>query len=111
MVDEGLRQPFQWLMAFGSSRVVVQPEGLAVTHRFLGIPRRRAIAAADIAGIEMPIQMQAGSTPYYSILVRRQAVPGRRLAGAVTVATGIRDKREAERLVATITEGLGRTST
>jgi len=45
-----------------------------------------------------------------SIVVRREAVPGRRLAGAITVATGIRDKREAERLVATIAEALGRTS-
>ena len=97
-------------MAFGSSRAEVRAGGLVVTYRFLGIPRRRSIAAADVAGIEMPIQMQAGSTPYYSILVRRRAVPGRRLAGAVTVATGIRDKREAERLVATIAEALGRTS-
>src|SRR6185503_12983624 len=51
------------VMAFGSSRALVRPEGLVVTHRFLGIPRRRSIAAADVAGIEMPIQMQAGSTP------------------------------------------------
>jgi hypothetical protein len=97
-------------MAFGSSRAVVRPGELVVTHRFLGIPRHRSIVGADVAGIEMPIQMQAGSTPYYSILVRRQAVPGRRLAGTITVATGIRDKREAEQIVATIAEAIGQTS-
>jgi hypothetical protein len=95
-------------MAFGSSRAVVRPDGLVVTHRFLGIPRRRSIAAGDVAGIETPIQMQTGSTPYYSILVRRRAIAGRQLAGAITVATGIRDKREVERLAATIGEALGR---
>jgi hypothetical protein len=94
-------------MAFGSRRSVVRADGIAVTGRFLGIPRRRSIVAADVTGVEMPIQMQTGSTPYYSVLVRRRAVPGRTLAGAVTVATGIRDKREAERLVSTIARGLG----
>jgi hypothetical protein len=83
---------------------VVRLDGVAVTHRLLGIPLRGRVAAADVAGVEMPIQMQAGSTPYYSVLVRRQAIPGRRLAGAITVASGIRDKREAEGLVATITQ-------
>jgi hypothetical protein len=96
-------------MAFLSRRTVVRTDGLTVTHRLLGIPRRRALAAVDVASIEMPIQMQSGSTPYYSILVRRHAVPGRRLAGAITIATGIRDKREAERLVAAIADALGRT--
>jgi hypothetical protein len=91
-------------MAFGSRRAVVRLDGVAVTHRLLGIPLRGRVAAADVAGVEMPIQMQAGSTPYYSVLVRRQAIPGRRLAGAITVASGIRDKREAEGLVATITQ-------
>lgn len=94
-------------MAFGSRRSVVRADGIAVTGRFLGIPSRRSIAADDVAGIEMPILMQAGATPYYSVLVRRRAVPGRTLAGAVTVATGIRDKREAERLVLTIARALG----
>jgi hypothetical protein len=56
----------------------------------------------------MPIEMQAGSTPYYGIRLRRHAVPGRSLAGAITIGTGIRDKREAERLVATIVAALGR---
>ncbi len=94
-------------MAFGSRRSVVRADGIELTRRFLGIPRRRSIAVADVAGVEMPIQMQAGATPYYGVLVRRRAVPGRTLAGALTVATGIRDKREAERLVATIGRVLG----
>ncbi len=97
-------------LAFTSSHVVVRPDGLVVTHRFLGLPRRRSIAAPDVAGIEMPIEMQAGSTPYYGIRLRRHAVPGRRLAGAITIGTGIRDKREAERLVATIAAALGRSA-
>jgi hypothetical protein len=97
-------------MAFTSSRVVVQGDGLVVTRRFLGIPRRRSLAAPDVASIEMPIEMQAGSTPYYGIRVRRHAVPGRRLAGAITIGTGIRDKREAERLVAAIAAALGRSA-
>ena len=94
-------------MAFTSRRTILRPDGLAVTSRFLGIPRRRSVATADVASIETPIQMQVGSTPYYTILVRRNPAPGRTLAGAITVATGIRDKREAERLVATIVETLG----
>jgi len=109
----GLVALFLWwivlAMAFGSSRVIVNGDGLTVTRRFLGISRRpRSIAAADIDGIEMPIQMQAGSTPYYSILVRRRPAPGRSLAGSLTLAFGIRDKRETERLVAAINEALGR---
>ncbi len=102
---------FVLAMALASSRVVVRADGLTVVGRFLGIARRHAIAAADVDGIELPIQMQAGSTPYYSILVRRRAVPGRTLAGAITVGTGIRDKREAERLAATIATALGRAPT
>ena len=95
-------------LALVSSRVTVRASGVTIRRGVLGVGRSRTLAAADITEVEMPIQMQAGMTPYYSILVRRRAVPGRRLAGAVTLATGIRDKREAERLVAAITRALGR---
>ncbi len=94
-------------MAFVSKRAVVGKNGLTITTRFLVISRTRVVDAADVADVEMPIRMQAGDTPYYSVCVRRRAIPGRRLGGSVAVADGVRDKREAERLVAAIRTALG----
>ena len=94
-------------LAFVSKRVVVRKSGLTVTTRFLGVSQTRLVDTADVADVEMPIRMQAGDTPYYSVAVRRRAIEGRRLGGSVTVADGVRDKREAERLVAAICAALG----
>jgi hypothetical protein len=85
----------------------VRQDGLTVTRRCLGLSRTKVVAAADVTGVEMPIRMQVGDTPFYTVEVQ-WTVPGRRFPGRVTVADDVRDKREAERLVATIEATLGR---
>jgi hypothetical protein len=64
-----------------------------------GLPsfgRSRRVPLTDVARVEMPITMQANDTPYYAIeLILRD---GRK----ITAGRGIRDKREAEWLVAEI---------
>jgi hypothetical protein len=47
------------------------------------------------------IGMQAGSTPYYDVVVRRKD------GGKIIAGRSVRDKREAEWLAITLKEALG----
>ncbi len=62
----------------------------------------RAVAAPDIADVEVRIGMQAGSEVSYDLAIVRR--DGRR----IRAGGGVRDKRQAEWLAAKIKEALGR---
>jgi hypothetical protein len=81
---------------FVSSRLTIDGDEVRKESSLLGIGRSRRIPLADIGSVEMPITMQANDTPYYAIrLIVRD---GRK----ITAGSGIRDKREAEWIVAEI---------
>jgi hypothetical protein len=85
----------------GVARVVVQPGELVLMQGYICSSRERTIPSGEIADIIPKIGMQAGSRPYYDVMVVR--------TNGKQVAAGrwIRDKREAEWLAATIKKGLG----
>jgi len=76
-------------------------DGVAIASGFGGVGDPRRIPAAEVAGMETGIGMQAGNTVYYSLIVVGK--DGRR----VTAGTGIRDKREAEWLAGLIKQAIG----
>jgi len=81
---------------FASSRLTIAGNEAKTESSLLGFGRSRRVPLTDIARVEMPITMQANDTPYYAIeLILRD---GRK----ITAGRGIRDKREAEWLVAEI---------
>lgn len=79
-------------------------DGVAIAGGFVGVGDPRTVAAADIAGVEAAIGMQAGATVYYGLTVVRK--DGRRIGAG----SGIRDKREAEWLAGLVRQGVGLTS-
>jgi hypothetical protein len=82
-----------WL---ASARLTIDAGEVRSESSVLGISRSRSIPLADIGSVEMPITTQANDTPYYAIrLILRD---GRK----ITAGSGIRDKREAEWIVAEI---------
>jgi hypothetical protein len=87
-----------WL---GVSRVTVEAGMLSVATGYLYPSAERKLAATEIADVTAAIGMQAGSTPYYDVVILRKngkkVIAGRSLC----------DKREAEWLAATIKERLG----
>lgn len=86
-----------WL---GVSRVTVGDGTVTVASGIVTPLRERRLAAGEIAGVTTKIGMQAGNTPYYDlILVRKNGKP-------LSAGRGIRDKREAEWLAATVREAL-----
>jgi hypothetical protein len=87
-----------WL---GVSRAGVRSDGIVVA-KGLGYPgREQKIAVDSIADVVPTIGMQAGSTPYYDVVVRRK--DGKK----VIAGRSVRDKREAEWLAITIKKELG----
>lgn len=88
-----------WL---GVSRLTVDSSTVAVATGYVVPFRERRFRASDIAEVTTKIGMQAGGTPYYDLMLVRS--DGKR----VTAAGSIRDKREAEWLVAVVEDGLGR---
>jgi uncharacterized membrane protein HdeD (DUF308 family) len=86
-----------WL---GVSRVTVGGGAVTVASGVLAPTRERRLAAAEIAEVTTRIGMQAGSTPYYDLVLVR--TDGKR----VNAGRGLRDKREAEWLAATMREAL-----
>jgi hypothetical protein len=85
----------------GVIRVVAQPGSLQVAEGYLSAGRERTIPAQEIADITLKIGMQAGSRPYYDVMVIR--TNGKQVAAG----RGVRDKREAEWLAATLKRELG----
>jgi hypothetical protein len=74
---------------------------LTVATGYLYPGKERSLAASEIADVTIRIGMQAGSTPYYDVVVLRK---GRK---KVVAGRSVRDKREAEWLAATIKRALG----
>jgi hypothetical protein len=84
------------------SRITADPSAITVSTGYLQPGRERRISAGDVADVVPAIGMQAGSTVYYDVEIRRK--DGKK----VTAGHSIRDKREAEWLAATIKKALGR---
>jgi hypothetical protein len=87
-----------WL---GVSRATAK-SGVLLLAKGLGYPaREQKISAGMIADVVPAIGMQAGSTPYYDVVVRRK--DGKK----IIAGRSVRDKREAEWLAITLKEALG----
>ena len=87
-----------WL---GVSRAGVRSDGMVVA-KGLGYPgREQKISVDSIADVVPAIGMQAGSTPYYDVVVRQK--DGKK----VIAGRSVRDKHEAEWLAITIKKELG----
>jgi hypothetical protein len=87
-----------WL---GVSRVAVDAGKVAVASGYLSPGRDRILAVSEIADISTAIGMQAGSTPYYDVVIFRKN--GKK----VIAGRAVRDKREAEWLAKTMKNALG----
>jgi hypothetical protein len=87
-----------WL---GVSRVTVDAGTLSVATGYLAPGRERRLALGEIADVSIAIGMQAGSRPYYDVVILRKN--GKK----VIAGRALRDKREAEWLAATIKSALG----
>ena len=91
-----------WL---GVSRVIVNAGTIAVASGYISAGSERSLTAGEIADISTAIGMQAGSTPYYDVVI---ALKGWK---KVIVGRSVRDKREAEWLAITMKKALGLDST
>jgi hypothetical protein len=87
-----------WL---GTSRVTVAGSTIAVAAGYFYPRKERIFAASEIADISTTIGMQAGSRPYYDVVILRKN--GKK----VVAGRSMRDKREAEWLAATMKSALG----
>jgi hypothetical protein len=88
-----------WLKA---TRVTVEPGTITVASGYLTTGAGKTIDADDIADVTPTITMQGGGTAYYDVTIVRKN--GKK----VSAGSGIRDKREAEWLAATLKESLHR---
>jgi hypothetical protein len=86
---------------FGVSRVTVDPGTVAVASGYLSPGRDRILSASEIADVSTAIGMQAGSTPYYDVVIRGK--DGKK----VIAGRAVREKREAEWLALMISRELG----
>jgi hypothetical protein len=86
------------------TRVTVGDGRVTVASGVLGPNRERSLGAAEVAEVTTKIGAQAGGTAYYDVVLVTTA--GKRVAAG----GGIRAKREAEWLAATITSALRPTS-
>ncbi len=84
----------------GVSRVIAQPGSLALADGYVSAGGERIIPAREIADIILKIGMQAGSRPYYDVMVVR--TDGKQVAAG----RWVRDKREAEWLAASLKSAL-----
>ena len=87
----------QWL---GVSRVTAGDGAVSVASGLMTAGRERRLAAAEVAEVVTRIGMQAGTTPYYDVVVVRR--DGKK----VVAGRAIRDKREAEWVAGLIREGV-----
>jgi hypothetical protein len=78
---------------FGSTRVVVDQQGVRVTSGLPGLQRTRTITRAELQEIKLEIGMQSGNTPYYDIVLR--LTNGRR----TKAGTMLKSKAEAQWIV------------
>lgn len=82
------------------TRVTVEPDGVTVASGYLATGMGKRIGAGEIADVTPTITMQGGGTPYYDVTIVRK--DGKK----VSAGSGIRDKREAEWLAATLKAAL-----
>jgi len=87
-----------WL---GVSRVVGDRESVRIAEGYIYPGRERTIPIGELSGVTTKIGMQAGSRPYYDVMVVRKK--GKQIAAG----RWIRNKREAEWLAATMRTALG----
>jgi len=87
----------QWL---GVSRVTAGDGAVSVASGLVTAGRERRVAAGEVAEVITRIGMQAGTTPYYDVVVVRR--DGKK----VVAGRGIRDKREAEWVAGLIRDGV-----
>ncbi|MFL5512657.1 MAG: hypothetical protein ACJ8CN_09545 [Gemmatimonadales bacterium] len=83
------------------SRVVVDKGSISVAQGYLYAGSEKMIGSAQIASVTTKISMQAGSRPYYDVVLVTTA--GKQIAAG----RWVRNKREAEWLAATLKEELG----
>jgi hypothetical protein len=91
----------QWL---GVSRVTADRGTLSIERGYVVPGRAHVIEGGRIADITTKIGMQAGSRPYYDIVIVRK--DGKRM----TAGRGLRNKREAEWLVERLKIAVGLTA-
>jgi hypothetical protein len=87
-----------WLMV---SRVRAEAGRLDLAGGYLFCYRERSFTASEIADVSTRIGMQAGSRPYYDIMVDRKS------GKPATAGRWIRDKREAEWLAGMMKDVVG----
>jgi hypothetical protein len=87
-------------MWLGVSQVTVDAGTLALASGYLSPGPERRLAASEITDVTTRIGMQAGSTPYYDVVVLRK--DGKKM----TAGRSVRSKREAEWLAAIIKKAL-----
>jgi hypothetical protein len=87
----------QWLAV---TRVTVGDGAVTVANGWLAPRRERTLGAAEVAEVTTRIGSQAAGALYYDLTIVTKAGKG------VAAGAGIRDKREAEWLAATITSAL-----
>jgi hypothetical protein len=86
---------------FEVSRVVAERGSVSVASGYLYPGREQTIASGEIAEITTRIGMQAGSRPYYDLMILSKR--GKR----IIAGRSIRNKREAEWLAVTLQQALG----
>ncbi len=92
-----------WIAAvswLGVTQVTVGVGAVTVASGQIAPTRERRLAAADISEVITKIGMQAGSTPYYDVVLVSK--DGKK----VTAGASMRDKREAEWLAQTMRDAL-----
>jgi hypothetical protein len=88
-------------LCFGVSRVTAERGMITIAHGYLHPGREQRIPASEVADVSTRIGMQAGSTPYYDIVVVRKG------GKSVVAGRSVRDKREAEWLAVTLGVAIG----
>jgi hypothetical protein len=83
------------------SRVVIDGDSITVAQGYLYPGAERTITSAEIASVIAKISMQAGSRPYYDVVL--VTTKGKQIAAG----RWIRNKREAEWLAASMKNELG----
>jgi hypothetical protein len=83
------------------SQVTVDAGTLTVATGYLSPGRERRLTVGEIADVSTAIGMQAGSRPYYDVVI------GRKNGKKVIAGRAVREKREAEWLAMTIKSALG----
>jgi hypothetical protein len=99
---------FELLLLWGAlelwlrvTRVTAEQGVITIASGYLAAGGERRFTSSEISDITTKIGMQAGGKPYYDLALVR--TNGKR----VTLAHGVRDKREAEWLAALLKDALG----